>query len=673
MTAIRSRITLVLAASLLAVSLVILTAPHSAAAASDGFVPLTPTRILDTRTSLGGHPGQIGSRGTVTVEVAGYGGVPEDAVAVALNVTVTGPTAPGYLTVYPADAGRPSSSNVNFAKGQAIANDVTTALSADGRVKIFSYSTAHVVVDVAGYFTAGSGFRAMAPRRLLDTRSAVGAPTKNPVGQKSSIDVTVAGTGTGVPADAAAVALNVTATETGGNGYVTAYPAGTTRPVSSTANYLRGETVPGLAIVKVGTGGKVSLFTYQRAHLIADVQGYFTTGGEYVGLNPARVVDTRFGDGVPKAKIAKNTSLSFRVTGVHGVPATGVSAVFLNVTSVNALTGGHDIVHASQVPRPIASLVNFPAGGVVANSILAKVGADGKVTVFSSATSDVVVDVAGYVRGELPVLTDSNVSVATWNLCGQDKCVSTANGMKPWNPVRKPIAGAWARSFVGGIVSTQESQSTETRFETELPGYAVAAYRSAKSLFYDTTRYVVEDSGTITLDATRKRYAVWAAFRSIHSGARFIVVDPHLEPTKGKKYDDIRNAQTQVLLREVDRANPLHLPVVYAGDYNSNKSNANQTKYPGGYDAPAQVFAAAGIPDALTLATVKRNADYNSANQAKNPPLKHGDHVDHVYVDQGVVRVDVWEMFVRLDGTDYLTPFASDHNPIQVDLTVPVL
>ena len=64
-----------------------------------------------------------------------------------------------------------------------------------------------------------------------------------------------------------------------------------------------------------------------------------SANGGFVPLTPARVLDTRSGIGAPKAKVASHGTLSFDVAGQGGVPATGVSAVVLNVTVVAALDG----------------------------------------------------------------------------------------------------------------------------------------------------------------------------------------------------------------------------------------------------------------------------------------------------------------------------------------------
>ncbi|KAA1395172.1 endonuclease/exonuclease/phosphatase family protein [Aeromicrobium ginsengisoli] len=264
----------------------------------------------------------------------------------------------------------------------------------------------------------------------------------------------------------------------------------------------------------------------------------------------------------------------------------------------------------------------------------------------------------------------AQISVLTYNLCGQDKCVTRANGMKRWT-TRKAYAGRIARGTGADIIATQESHDEDTRFGTELPGFALAAYKSAKSLFYNTSKYNKLRSGTITLSSTYKKYAVWAELRDEATRNDFIVVDAHLQPYKGKANDDLRSAQTKVLLSKVAAINPDKLLVVYAGDFNSNKSNADQDRYPGGYDAPLKVFTAAGVPDTFVEATAPVGATWNSANQAINPPLRHSDHVDHIFADAPII-VNDWRVIVSLDDRRwYATPFASDHNPVRAKLTIP--
>jgi hypothetical protein len=138
--------------------------PWAAAATSTGdraiFEPVTPFRIMDTRVAIpAGPPNPVlaGNANVRTLQVANVGTVPIDATAVAFNVTVTGPTAAGFLTLYPADAARPNASNVNFVANQTVPNAVTVKLGGPGanvgKVNIYNEAgSVHVIVDVAGYF-----------------------------------------------------------------------------------------------------------------------------------------------------------------------------------------------------------------------------------------------------------------------------------------------------------------------------------------------------------------------------------------------------------------------------------------------------------------------------------------------------------------------------------------
>jgi hypothetical protein len=116
------------------------------------FYTVRPCRMLDTRSSAAMTPG-----GSLLVPLVGAPcGIPSTATAVSVNVTVTGPTAPGYLTLYPADGTQPLVSNVNFAAGKTRANSAVLRLATDGSgaVKVYNGSagTVHVIIDVNGHF-----------------------------------------------------------------------------------------------------------------------------------------------------------------------------------------------------------------------------------------------------------------------------------------------------------------------------------------------------------------------------------------------------------------------------------------------------------------------------------------------------------------------------------------
>ena len=239
------------------------------------FTSLPPTRALDTRTGQGAPLGPVGPAGSIDLQIGGTGGVAPDATAVVMNVTVTGPTANGYVSVWPTGTEMPTASNLNFVPGQTVPNLVVAKVGAGGRVSFFnSAGSTDILADVLGYFSPGGtdGLVPLDPVRLLDTRTDGGS-----VGGTPRV---LAVTGrAGVPAaGVSAVVLNVTYTAASANGYVTVFPNGGTPPLASNLNTGTGDTRANLVICKVGTDGAVGLFNSSGSvHLIVDVVGYFAT------------------------------------------------------------------------------------------------------------------------------------------------------------------------------------------------------------------------------------------------------------------------------------------------------------------------------------------------------------------------------------------------------------
>ena len=235
--------------------------------------PLTPSRILDTRSAA-----PLGPGATMAASVTGLGGVPSAGVsAVVMNVAVTGPTAASYLTVFPAGEAMPVAANLNYTAGQTVPNLVTAKVGAGGRVSLYNAAgSTHVVMDVAGWYDGtsaiGALYHSVTPSRILDTRSSAAVDT-------AVTDLQVSGRG-GVPsAGAAAVVMNVAVTGPTAASYLTVFPHGEPRPWAANLNFVAGQTVPNLVNAKLGTGGKVSLANAAGAtHVIADVAGWFGAG-----------------------------------------------------------------------------------------------------------------------------------------------------------------------------------------------------------------------------------------------------------------------------------------------------------------------------------------------------------------------------------------------------------
>jgi glucose/arabinose dehydrogenase len=120
------------------------------------FHSLAPCRAVDTRGANGplGGPA-LAANATRTFALAGVCGIPPTAQALALNLTVVGPTAAGHLTLFPAAGAVPATSAINFAAGQVRANNAVVALGGGGLSVLCAMpgaSTVHLVIDVDGYF-----------------------------------------------------------------------------------------------------------------------------------------------------------------------------------------------------------------------------------------------------------------------------------------------------------------------------------------------------------------------------------------------------------------------------------------------------------------------------------------------------------------------------------------
>ncbi len=247
----------------------------------------------------------------------------------------------------------------------------------------------------------GGGFVALTPARVLDSSVAANTTTK----------LTVLGAG-GVPASGvSAVTLNVTVVASPqAGGYVTVFPDGVTRPVTSNVNFKPGVTIGNSVVVKVASNGKVDLTNSSGGsiELVVDVQGYFKSGtvapGGLTALTPARLLDTRNGTGGVAGPVAKAAVVKLAVLGRGGVPSSGVGAVVLNVTAASSQTGGYLTVYPDGVARPSTSNLNFRADETFPNLVIVKVGSDGKVDLFNgtSGTIRLIADVQGWFKNGAP-------------------------------------------------------------------------------------------------------------------------------------------------------------------------------------------------------------------------------------------------------------------------------
>jgi hypothetical protein len=301
---------------------------------------------------------------------------------------------------------RPLASNLNWVGGKTVPNLVEVALGLNGQVSIYNgFGNTDVIFDVAGYVAAPAAtppsaglFTAIIPNRVLDTRNSA---TRLGAGQV--INVPMSGT-PGVPTTGVgAVVLNVTATNPTAASYLTVYPTGTVPPLASNLNFSAGQTVPNRVIVKVGTAGSVSFYNaFGSVDVVADVGGWFSdgstaaTGSMFVGVAPARILDTR-----ASAAVGSSATIVLTVAGQGGVPAmtAGVppAAAVLNVTVTNPTAASFLTIWPDGSTRPLASDLNYQPALTVPNLVVVRLGATGAIDLYNAfGTTDVIVDVVGW-------------------------------------------------------------------------------------------------------------------------------------------------------------------------------------------------------------------------------------------------------------------------------------
>jgi len=242
------------------------------------FYPVPPCRIMDTRNGTGLLAGPALAEGqTRPVPVpASACGIPANAGAYSLNLTVVPTGSLGYITVWPAGAPMPVVSTLNAPTGAVTANAAIVPAGTGGAINVYATGRTDLIVDINGYFASagndGLAFYAVNPCRAVDTRNP-SAPLGGPAltGTRS---FPMGTSSCGLPPAAQAYSINATVVPQGMLGFLTLWPAGGTVPVVSTLNSLDGSVVSNAAMVPAG-GGSIDAFATNPTALILDVNGYF--------------------------------------------------------------------------------------------------------------------------------------------------------------------------------------------------------------------------------------------------------------------------------------------------------------------------------------------------------------------------------------------------------------
>jgi glucose/arabinose dehydrogenase len=383
----------------------------SAAPADSGpqrYAPLpTPDRRFDSRELSPPAPLRAGQTRLIDLDA------PAGATAALVNLALVRPLSNGgNATAWQPRTLRPSTSNVNAPSGANVANSSIVPLDAQGRVVVFTQATAHVLIDVAGFYidepgpTSAGRFVPTGPERVVDTREPAGVGNEyergdDGVGER--VTTIVAGA-VDIPDDADeanAVAVVVTGINdvSSSKGFVAAFTTGSPRPSTSNVNVNPApDARANLVVVPLGPAGAIDIYLDDVDHVAIDVVGYFTgggspssTAGRFHLLAPKREVDTRFELGFGRLEVDQRVTLN------PGSVPDSASAIVQNLTIVR--TAGRGFVTA--FPGGILPTVsNINASGP--NQVRAALGftrlsESGAETFYNGGSAkDLIVDAFGY-------------------------------------------------------------------------------------------------------------------------------------------------------------------------------------------------------------------------------------------------------------------------------------
>jgi hypothetical protein len=376
---------------------------------NDTYHPIPPTRFLDTRNGIGLSGKFVGGVPRCFL-VATRLGIPAQAVAATVNVTIVQPTAFGSMYLGPDPAPYPVVPTITFNKNDITAYGSTIDMSSGSICATYMVTTGttDLVADVTGYFTAdtsGDTYHPVKPVRLLDTRAGNGLK-KAKIVANTPVTFTVAGRG-GIPKEAKAVTGNLTVVNETSNWAVYIGPAKVAKPQSSTLNFFKGQVRANSLTVILSSTGTLSA-TYMAARgnttdLVFDVTGYYTadlSGSRWVPVEPAPKValDTRYPVGL-SGRFVAGTPRTFQVTDGTLIPtyATGVTGV---VSVRNQTANWAIFVGPDPIAKPSTSSLNFVQTDYCSNGVTVALSKTGTLSITylgpSGAKTDVIFLVGGY-------------------------------------------------------------------------------------------------------------------------------------------------------------------------------------------------------------------------------------------------------------------------------------
>ena len=336
------------------------------------YVPLTPSRVLDTRFD---PPGRLGAGDTLTVDLTPH--VPDGTTAVAVNLTSARSANGGFLSAHPCDRTRRDVSSVNHAAGQARGAMAIVPLSAAGELCVYTESPGDVVVDLQGAFVPDGGTRltTVDADRLVDTRE---------TGRAQLLEIAVP------DPSVAAVAVNLTAARGERVGFLTADACEDEPPDVSNLNFLTGEPVAGAAIVPVSAAGTICVRSSAPVDVMVDLTGEFRadSGLRFQAADPRRMLDVRDGTGGWAPILGSDQLIDTRVAPETAAAVTGT------ITLVRPVRTAFAVADCREDP-PISN-VNAAAGDAMANALTVALADGGELCFRSSETAKLLFDTTGW-------------------------------------------------------------------------------------------------------------------------------------------------------------------------------------------------------------------------------------------------------------------------------------
>lgn len=368
------------------------------------FIAVTPCRIADTRGPAGafGAPSLAGGNSRAFLIPNSACGIPATAHAYSLNATAVPQGPLGYLTLYPTGSAQPFVSTLNSSDGRVKANAAIISAGSGGGVSVFASNVTDFVLDIDGYFvsavTPGAlAFYPLAPCRVADTRLGTGALGGPYMPALSTRSFPVLSSSCSVPATAQAYSLNFAAIpRTASLSYITVYPTGQGQPTVSTLNAGRGTVTANAAIVPIGAGGAISVFTTDDTDLAIDINGYFAPAGlpgnlSLYNLQPCRILDTRLPQ--PQPPISGVITAQVAST-VCGAPSSA-QAFVLNATVVPSQPFGYLTLWAQGGAQPVVSTLNASDAAITSNMAIVPT-TNGSISAFASNPTALIMDLVGY-------------------------------------------------------------------------------------------------------------------------------------------------------------------------------------------------------------------------------------------------------------------------------------